>query len=177
MKKPLFFAALALGALLSCKKNSSGNNSAHITATVDGKNKTFNFSAVASRVTAYNSTYYSISGFAGNSPTTETMQLSIIALTNGVALKPGTIVDTSTQYAITGIYSATLTEPYEAGSQVYGNTIGSGEPPITNHFKVTVTALDSTSIRGTFSGDFYQYGSTDSTKKTVTNGDFFVKVY
>ena len=40
--------------------------------------------------------------------------------------------------------------------------------------KIVITAIDSSTVKGTFSGDFYYMGDISGAKKTITNGDFYV---
>lgn len=177
MKKHLFFAALLLGAFISCKKNNSGSSASyHVTATVNGKAETFNVNDVATKVSLGGATYISITGFVTSSPTGETLSLGLSNNAGGPAIKAGTYADTSTRYEVTGIYQSSITQQYLAGSNVFINAQGGGTP-LTNHFVLVVTAIDSSSIKGTFSGDYFIAGSPGSDKKTITNGDFYVKFH
>ncbi|MGZ8558968.1 MAG: hypothetical protein ACXWWC_11565 [Chitinophagaceae bacterium] len=44
-----------------------------------------------------------------------------------------------------------------------------------NHFKVTITAINSETLKGTFSRDFYEDGDPRAAKKTISNGSFHIK--
>ena len=177
MKKRLFFAALLLGLAVSCKKSNSGSTSYHVTATIDGKNETFNVSPAATRTYIGGATYIAISGLATSSPTGGLLELGLSNNPGGPAIKAGTYTDTSTIFTVTGLYQVSTSEQYAAGTVVFFGTSGGGNPPLTNHFKLVITSVDSTSIKGTFSGDFFTGASTSGTKKTVTNGDFYVKFF
>jgi len=177
VKKTFLFVILLAGGLFSCKKSGSGSGSYHLTATIDGKAATFNVSPVATRTNINNATYFSIGGLATTSPTGASMQIGLSSRPGGPAIKVGTYMDTTTVFNVSAIYQVSITEMYEAGSSMYQGTLGGVSKPITNHFKLVITAMDSASIKGTFAGDFYAYGSTDSAKKVVAGGDFYVKIF
>lgn len=174
--KILLVAVLAFCVLVSCKKSNSGSsNSYHFTATVDGKAQTFNVSPLATRITAYGITDIVIEGFNGTSSSnTQTLSLGWVnSSANSTPFGTGTWSDTSRKYAIAGVYAVPNTDQYASGTNVTGQASLSGVT-ITNHFKITITSMDSTAIKGTFSGDFYDMGNVSGAKKTITNGDFFV---
>src|SRR5579862_4435567 len=116
MKKSLLFAALLLGVGFACKKSSSSNTSIHLTATIDGKNETFNVSPVATRTSIGGGTYIAIGGLATSSPTGELFQIGLSTNPGGPALKVGTYMDTTTQYTVDAIYQVSPTVSYTAGS-------------------------------------------------------------
>jgi hypothetical protein len=176
MKKCILFAMLLVGAGLACKKGNSGG-SFHVTATINGKNETFNVSAVATRLTIAGATHISIGGLATSTPTGEAVQMQLASHPGGPAIKVGTYTDTTTQYDLVGIYWVDVYHGYLAGTSIYQGSLGGASAPVTNHFKLVITAMDSSSIKGSFSGDYYAAGSTDSAKKTVTNGDFYVQMH
>lgn len=177
MKKCIFFVILFSCAGLSCKKGNSGGGSYHLTATINGKNETFNVSPIATRISIGGNTYISIGGLAIQSPTGEMLQLGLSTHPGGAAIKAGTYMDTTTQFDVTGLYSVKLGEAYEGGSSIYQSSLGGASAPIRNHFRLVISSIDSSSIRGTFSGDCFYAASTDSAVKTITNGDFFVKIH
>ena len=157
---------------LACKKGNSGSGY-HLTATVDGKNETFNVNAMATH--PYGGIgQIGIGGLATSSPTGEAVQIQLQTHSGGPAIKVGTYTDTTTQYELAGIYWVDNYHAYGAGTSMYQINLRLGSAPIVNHFKLVVTAIDSSSIKGTFSGDYYSGGSTDSARKTVTNGDFYL---
>ena len=47
--------------------------------------------------------------------------------------------------------------------------------PLVNHMKIVITAMDSATAKGTFSGDLFLNGDFTAAKKTVTSGDFYAK--
>jgi hypothetical protein len=176
VKQFLLFAGLLLCAGISCKKSNSGGGSYHVTATVDGKAETFNVNVVADKITTQGVTSLSIVGFVTSSPTGETMSLNLSTIYgHPLPIKVGTYSDTSTLFNVSGIYQTSITDAYLAGTSVF-QASGSGSPAVVNHFKLVISALDSTSIKGTFSGDFFSGGGTDQPKKAITSGDFYAKL-
>jgi hypothetical protein len=175
MRKTALLVALSLGVLASCKKHSGSSSSYHFTATIDGKAQTFNVSPLATRLSAFGLTEIAIEGFNGTG-TNNTQVLSI-----GWTAEPpstaifgtGTWADTSQSYETIGTYVVSTNEQYVSGSGVTGAATTSGTKGI-NDLKITITSLDSTAVKGTFSGDFYFMGDISGAKKTITNGDFYV---
>jgi hypothetical protein len=175
VKKTALLIAVSFGLLVSCKKNSGSSSSYHFTATIDGKAQTFNVSPLATRVSAFGLTEIAIDGFNG------TGSSNIQVLSIGWTAEPpstakfgtGNWSDTSQNYATIGTYVVSTNEQYVTGSGVTGAATVSGTKGI-NDLKITITSLDSTAVKGTFSGDFYFMGDISGTKKTITNGDFYV---
>jgi hypothetical protein len=89
------------------------------------------------------------------------------SLTTGVYHDLGTTYTLLAAYYINGI-------SYEAGQSMAENA---ATHSITiNHFSVNITSMSSSTMRGTFSGDFFQDGDVVSgTKLTITEGEFYVK--
>jgi len=147
-----------------------------VTATIDGKAVKFNVNAIADKIAVPGVTSLNITGFVTNSPTGETIALSVSNVYGRPQpIKVGTYSDTSTLYDVSGSYQTSLTDSYAAGTTVFQFN-GSASPAVVNHFKLVITSLDSNSVKGTFSGDFFSGGGTDQPKKTITNGDFYVKL-
>jgi hypothetical protein len=175
VKKITLFSALLVCVFLSCKKSSSNSSSSyHVTATIGGKAETFNVTPVATRLTNGGFTLIAVSGFAAASSTTEVLSLSLTNDPGQATFKAGTYSDTASGYAIGGVYKATTANQYVAGSSVTQPALGSGTP-VTNHFSVIITSIDSATIKGTFSGDYFLYGDPTAAKVTITNGDFYAK--
>jgi hypothetical protein len=174
LKKAIPFFALALCVFASCKKNnSSSNGNYHFTATIDGKAQTFNVSPLATIATNSGYSIIGIEGFTAASSTTQVLALSWTNTALGTIFTTGTYNDTASKYAIGAIYNPTATESYGAGSGVTGDLTGTNATGI-NRLKIIITSLDSTAVKGTFSGDFFFNGDPTEAKKTVTNGDFYV---
>jgi hypothetical protein len=175
VKKVPFLIAVSLGLLLSCKKNSGSSNSYHFTATIDGKAQTFNVTPLATRISAYGATEIAIEGFNGTGAS------NVQALSIGWTATPpsttkfgtGAWSDTSQNYSTIGTYVVSTSEQYVSGSGVTGVATLSGTKGI-NDLKIVITSMDSTAVKGTFSGDFYLMGDITGTKRTITNGDFYV---
>jgi len=175
LKKTALLIAASLGLLMSCKKNSNSSGSYHFTATIDGKAQTFNVSPLATRLSYMGVTEIAIEGFNGTT-STNTQVLSI----GWTAEPPSTTVfgtgnwsDTSQNYSTVGTYVVSTNEQYVSGSGVTGAATSTGTKGI-NDLKITITSIDSTAVKGTFSGDFYLMGDITAKKTTITNGDFYV---
>lgn len=171
MKKTALLIAVSLGLLASCKKSNSGSSSSyHFTATIDGTAQTFNTSPLATRLTAYGITQVAIEGFNGSSSSNiQTLTVGWQSSTPGTNFGVGTWTDSSQKYSVVGVYAPVTLQDYASGNAVTAGTNYAG-----NHLKITITSIDSTAVKGTFSGDFFLQGSLSGTKKTVTNGDFYV---
>jgi len=161
MQKIFFLALVLFLAFVSCKKDSSSTSSGSISATVNDTSATFNNSALAINTTANGVYGISITGFADNSN-----QISI----NISGPNPVT----------TGTYSFSTRG---TGDQL---SMGYSIPPnityiqdstsTANYATVVITAISSTSVQGTFTGDLKLFSGTSVVKtKSVTNGTFNVK--
>jgi hypothetical protein len=158
MKKIIVFAALVV-LFASCKKSDSGNIVAPntITATIGGTNYLFNQRG-GSSIAVYqpNGQYFSIfendslsnslnifaSSYASNFSLSS--YTSALGSTNGLGNFRFSLANDTTQYA------------------------GSIQNPIV----ITLTAVTSTSIQGTFQGIIYANADTSKISKVVTNGKF-----
>jgi len=184
MKKAIFPLALALCVFVSCKKsnpssgpaNSGSSNTYHLTANIDGKAQNFNFNLLADDTVILSQTQITIQGYTGTSG--DNVQLFGLAWTNQSAdtFSLGTWSDTSTQYTTVGIYypnNADLNNAYESGTNITGQASRDGFT--VNHFKLIITAKDSKTVTGTFSGDFYYQGLVSGGEKKTIYGDFYAR--
>ncbi len=89
----------------------------------------------------------------------------------GGPLVARTYSDTSTVFDMSATYFVSLATQFEAGSFVESLAAGASIP-ITNHFKLVITSINSTAIQGTFTGDFFSNGDPTAAVKTITNGAF-----
>lgn len=83
--------------------------------------------------------------------------------------------DTESNVNTLVVYGADGTTQYDAGTMVYQSALRENVT-LVNHLRVRVTELSKTSVRGQFSGDFYEEGDVLGTKITITEGEFFAKV-
>jgi len=172
--KKIFTLSLCLAIIsISCKKSGSGGSTSsyYMKATIDGTAKTFNVDALGQKFTSGGVTFI---GASGNVTTpTSSLEGMGITINNSPSQKP----------IVAGTYSETASPDFAAGA-VYNPgsatiVYGTGLYPTTNPLKIIITAIDNSTIKGTFSGDFYYSNSSTQqigpTKKTVTNGEFYVK--
>jgi hypothetical protein len=166
LKKFSFFCVLSLCVFVSCKKSGGSSSSDyHFTATVDGQSQSFNLSPLAVKVTNSGVSMIAFEGFAGNQSNQQVIAMSWTSLYAGQNLTVGNYSDTASKYALGGNYNPSITVSYVAGSGIMtGGT----------NLKMTITSIDSTAVKGTFSGNFYLNGDPSSPKKSITNGDFYV---
>lgn len=170
MKKTALLIAVSFGLFVSCKKNSSSSSSYHFTATIDGTAQTFNTTPLATRLTVYGITQIGIDGFSGSSSSNiQSLSIGWQSSTPGAKFGVGTWTDSSQNYAVVGVYAPVTLQDYASGNAVTAGTNYKG-----NHLTITITSMDSTAVKGTFSGDFFLQGNLSGTKKTITNGDFYV---
>jgi hypothetical protein len=177
VKKIVLFSVLFVCVIASCKKsNSSSSGSStpgyHFTATIDGKAQPFNVNPWAISNTIRGITFVSIQGFTDSSVSLgQILALGWINSNVGTAyFTTGSYLDTATSYILPG-------DSYICGSQAggFGLLAGPGvDVNNRNHLKITITSLDSTAVKGTFSGDFFFNADVTGEKKSITNGDFFV---
>ena len=102
------------------------------------------------------------------------MSVSITNTPSGKPIIAGTYTDTSSQFAIIGLYRLNTTTQYVNSTNLAQAAFAAGTP-LVNHLKIVITSIDSATIKGTFSGDLFFNGDFTAARKTVTSGDFFVK--
>jgi len=157
-------------------------NHYYIKATIDGTETNFLFGLQA---TASGSSVPGELFFSGNQADSSHTQAFIfeIGCTAGVTA----IVDTgsytdqdTTKFTIRGIYYADAARPKNL--YIAGKSPAEHRPivsSVTNPLKLTITAIGDSTIKGRFSGDFFweidEHTMDPTRKKTITNGEFFLK--
>jgi hypothetical protein len=177
--KKLFAIAIVGLALVSCKKNSPagiGNNG--IQATVGGSGSTYNILASGT-----------LSVFHFGSDSGQTINLSATNSTSAsnadyiaLSIKSDTVIATGV-YSDTAIYNAASKRgTYKLAGFSYSPYANPFDMPsdyfsaakVSSPFTITVTAVSSTSISGTFQGPSYLDADTTKLSKAVTSGQFTV---
>jgi hypothetical protein len=157
----------------SCKKE-TGDENYHVSFTVDGINKTYTAHVLGHLDTT--GAYISLTILGADSPTSFDNYMGIYldnSPGNG-SVTATTYTDNSANFSLVTTYARNGID-YESGQSVALDAVSSGVT-ITNHFKMIITSMTSTTIKGTFSGDYYTNGNTQTgTKLKITNGDFYVK--
>src|SRR5258708_15934658 len=124
-----------------------------MTATIGGTAKTFNVVApVASKQTSGGQTIITVTGAAS----TSTGEAMILEIDNGSSSKDiiaGTYADTTANFGVGATYSVNQTG-YACGTAV----VAGASVTIKNHFKIVISSIDATTIKGTFSGDLFANG-------------------
>jgi hypothetical protein len=174
MKKITFLVTLLVIFCLSCKKSNNPDSSYFITATVGGTPKSFATMPFARTTTGLGFTLVTVIGAVSS---TEPIAISVGNLPALQPIVAGTYTDTSTSFEVEAAYAQNSTNgvSYNGGSNEDGSTSGSVNPAIANHFKVVITSITGTTIKGTFSGNLYLNGDPTATALAVTNGSFYVK--
>jgi hypothetical protein len=173
MKSTLkLFALLAFALLVfSCKKSSSTSSSYYFKGTFNGKAKTFNTTAIASKSNLGNGTY-SLSIVGANSA-----EESAIALWSDQ--DNFTAGSTYSVSALGGTTSNTLSFIAPLGSSapssIWNTTYMYGN--VTESFTCNITEATSTYVKGTFSGVLYMNTDSAVVSQTVQDGQFYVKYY
>lgn len=161
MKKSLFIPAFISLFLFSCKKNSPVKTPA-ISVSIDGKTNSFTELPIATYLAPND---LSISALTtGSLYTYDKMTLEIVS---PVPITPGTYTEfASTPGSATCGYAL-----YVHGVGYYQalGTVASSNPAT-----ITITAIDSNFVQGTFSGDVTFEGAGGSNRKVLTNGVFKV---
>lgn len=162
MRKLSFIILLALLAFVSCKKDGSAPGGGTISATVGGKDETFNNISVAKNTSAAGQ--YSLY-FAGSADTSATADIISITIDGSMPVATGTYSSFHTpmdNYFPGMVYKT-------GGADTYSEDIN-GLYPIT----ITITSLSSKNVQGTFSGALVLYAGTGVANKIITNGKFNV---
>jgi hypothetical protein len=167
---------LAISVFASCTKPAaSAKEDFHVTCSVDGIPVSFNTSTFAHVETQAGLKAITINGATNSSLTAGSVGFVITNTPSGDAIAAGTYKDTDTKYELLASYAPNISvTAYDAGTTLYSEAKSLGVT-ITNHFTVTITSMTTETVKGTFSGDFYYDLNPLGAKKTITNGDFFVK--
>lgn len=173
MKKIISIAIISIIAFTSCKKGSSGSNKYHVSFTVNGTNKVFTGYVAAHFDTTLNTVSLTVLGADSSTAFDNYFGFYLDNYTGGAPIISGQYTDAMTNYTLLSNYTVNGVE-HDAGQTVASEAV-INNVTIANHFKATITSITSTTVSGTFSGDFYQDGDVvNGTKLTITNGDFYV---
>jgi hypothetical protein len=166
MKKPILIVACFAFALAACHKALVVTPDSGISATINGKYETFNV-LDSVRVAGSHGIY-----LTGSNDTTSDKVMLFFANVNGNPIAPGTYTTTTaggnTLQVLLGIGPG-----YTYNNYYYTYEITGGP---SYDATLTVTSIDSTSIKGTFNGTVVLESSIPDTGarpiKTITNGKF-----
>ena len=175
MGKYLFLTTLTFSLLTSCKKDnpgSSGSDSYYFTATIDGTAQSFIKPTATTGGMSPTTTQDYFEGFTTADTVNPAIRIGWLNTAAGTNLGVGTWSDTSANYVLTADYLVNPFQGYGAGNYVVAYADSAGVA-ITNHLKLTITAMDAYTVKGTFSGDFYYENVPAAAKKTIT-GDFYL---
>jgi hypothetical protein len=189
MKKIYFLSLVIIVLFLSCQKSNTlkpltttpatpttptsetAAPNYFITCDVDGVTKSFNANASATKTTTtWNFTILDFKGLI-SAAGSETLSIGIDNSLSADSIVAGTYSDTSSKFSLEALYVSPSSVAYDAGTAITSKTKNA-----VNHLTTTITSFSNGEIKGTFSGDFYYNSDPTSTKKSITNGSFYVKV-
>jgi len=156
----------------ACKKSGSSSSSAYyIKGNMNDTAMTFNVDAAAHLTTMSGFITLAIIGSVSNPQNLQSISLNINNTPSNKPVIAGTYTESSSDFVVGAVYNP------GSSSVVYGAPVN---PNPTNPLTITITSIDNNTVKGTFSGDLYYTntttGSFGPTKKTFTNGEFYVKV-
>jgi len=184
-----FITILLVGNSCTKKQVDELKSDYHITFNLDGTAENFD-QADTCQITKDNSstpTMQDLSIRGHNSVYTMTHASIIeLAIVSSDPITTGTYVDSSSNdnYAVYADYipypditSMPGSNLYMAGDGVYTDGIQKGVE-LSHHLTITITSISNGTIKGTFSGDFYEYDTDIRQAKieSITNGDFYLKI-
>jgi hypothetical protein len=173
MKILSFIALFCIVLLVSCSKE-KGNDNFHVSFKVDGTDKTFTGYVVAHRDTITG--FYTLEVIGATTMTSfgDYMGIYINNDPGHGNFNPGDYKDNSATFTVLANY-VNNSISYDAGQSIAQDAV-SYNVTIAHPFKVTITDINTSTIRGTFSGDFYKDGDVQGSAKVyITNGDFYAK--
>jgi hypothetical protein len=177
MKKLTILGLLVAISFVSCQKEKDrqdSDNNYHFSFTVDGVKKSYTGYIAAHTDTV--SGYVSLTILGAPAVTSFDNYLGIYLdnVPNKGNITVGQYLDLGPNFNLITTYNLNGVE-YESGQSVAEDAI-TDNITIANHFKLNITSMDKTTIRGTFSGDYFKDGDAkNGTKLNITNGDFYVK--
>jgi hypothetical protein len=154
-----FIIAIIICCFSSCKKESS-NTSPAISVAIDGTVTNFNAGALAYYLTP---TDLSISAYTRSSLYADKMTLEIQSPTT---ITTGTYTEFPSSGSAVGLLAF-----YKYGIGYYQAL---GTSANSNPATITITSIDSKSVKGTFSGDVTLNGAGGSNRKVLSSGTFNV---
>lgn len=176
MKTLTIIGAAVLLFFTACKKNGSSGSTYSVSFTFNGVNKTFTGYVGAKFGTLTGYITLTVLGSDSSTSVNNNFGFYLDNYTGGSPIVAGQYQDTDTTYTLLTNYTSNGVT-YDAGQTVAAAAV-TNNVPITNHFKVNITSLTNTTIRGNFSGDYYQAGNVQAgAKVTITNGSFYVLIH
>lgn len=178
MRRILTLSLIGWVIFSSCQKETSKavDTNYHITCKVDGQEASFNVGATAYQIDSLGETIIAIAGADAASTSPKVLSLAIISIEPGAAITAREYTDTSTVYGIGSDYIVQNgIEEYVAGYDLPA-IAQQNNVTLANHLKITIKEITDITIRGSFSGDYYLNQDVNANRKTITDGDFYVKI-
>ena len=172
--KTICLSLLVALTFFSCKKDNT-ETTYGIKCNINGVPKTFNIQMHGEKGEDNGFKYVTFQGL-NNSSSEEYFAGIISNLPSYKEITTGTYMDGSNDFELLFTYALSFSgQEYEAGRTLYQEAQYRGVP-ISNPFKFTITSLTNEVVKGTFSGDFYFEADPNAEKKSITNGEFAVKL-
>ncbi|MBD0331776.1 MAG: hypothetical protein ICV66_03905 [Chitinophagaceae bacterium] len=173
MKKIFIIAFLTLIVFVSCNKEEA-EGKFHVSFSVNGVNKTFTGHVFAHTETSGDYTVLTVNGSNTSTSFDNYLGFYLDNFPGRGNITTGQYEDISNNYTLLSTYAVDGVE-YEAGQSV-AEDAESYNINLANHFKVNITSMDANTIRGTFSGDYYEDGDVQNgIKLNITNGEFYAE--
>ena len=172
--KKLLFTLLAFSIILASCTPDDPDVNYHVSFTVNGTSKTYTGHVLAHLDTAQG--YITLTIIGAHNPTSfdDNMGIYLNNFPGGGAISAGIHNDNATDKTLLTTY-VNNNISYEAGQSIAQDAVNYGVT-IPNHFKLTITSMGSQTIKGTFSGTYYEDGDVQTgTPLEISNGSFFVK--
>ena len=176
MKSILKILLVVIVVLSGCTKRPyEKQESFYVSCTIDGIPRTYVFVGAGDRTDPGNG-IISLYAVLDTATDDDFIGVSVNSVNLAKAVTAGNYTDTTTgfqAYSVFGTLSSQIN--YNAGSNIVEIAAPAGID-ISNHLKVAITELTETTIRGTFSGDFYEEADPSGAIKKVTDGSFYVRM-
>jgi hypothetical protein len=177
MKKFFILSIAFIIGFSSCQKENSEDNTDtnyHVSFKADGISKSFTEFTGAHFDTTSGFVTLTVLGSASQTNNSNYFGFYLNNDSGAALIVPGEYKDVFTNFTLLSTYNINAF-PYEAGQSV-AEEAADNNITIANHFKVNITSMNKETVKGTFSGDFYESLNIRGKKITITDGDFYVKV-
>jgi len=170
MKKLFLISACFVLAFSSCKKDSAKITTSNtLSVTIGGVNETFTSNVTAQSIIDTPGYTIGIAGFRGSGTSEEGLQLEVNSnspVTTGTYTINSSTSQDATSFPLIGYYKGIGS----SGQLTYGTDFTGA-----NSSTITITALSSTNVQGTFSGVIINEGGGSDTQ-TLASGKFNVNI-
>lgn len=178
MKKVYLAIILICCFLVSCSKEESivEDTNYHLSCSIDGVAMTFNVNSGAVEINDNGNWLLGMGGINADSANAATLAIGVYATLPGIKVPAGSYTDNGTSFQLISTFSDVYNQvDYNAGQEMYDIAQDAGVT-IVNHLQVQITELTDKTVRGKFSGDYYEESEIEGSIKKITNGDFYLLI-